>query len=230
MAMVCRAVFGPVFNMDGRCQQLQDLVRSTGALVAGYSALDFFPALVSKAGFIRRFVCGKAAKLRSAWDGVLDEIIAEHEQDGFIDSLRSAQREYGLSKEHVRVILIDTFFGATDSTATLMECVLAELMANPRAMYTLQAELRRSVPNGGSSHGDGGILTQDDLTGKPYFKAVIKECFRLHRPAPLLGPHLSMDRVRLLDGYQIPAAMPVMVNAWAIRRDPGVWSEDAHTY
>lgn len=106
MAMVCRAVFGPAFNMDGRCQQLQDLVRSIDALVAGYSALDFFPALLSKAAFVRRFICGKAAKLRSVWDRVLDEIIAEHEQDGFIDSLRSAQREYGLSKEHVRSILI----------------------------------------------------------------------------------------------------------------------------
>lgn len=39
-----------------------------------------------------------------------------------------------------------------------------------------------------------------------------------------------MDRVRLLDGYQIPAAMSVMVNAWAIGRDPGVWGEDAHTF
>ncbi|KAM0044425.1 putative psoralen synthase [Helianthus debilis subsp. tardiflorus] len=55
----------------------------------------------------------------------------------------------------------------------------------------------------------------------PYLKAVLKENLQLHSPNPLL-PRESTQDVELL-GYDIPSGTQVIINAWAISRDPSVW-------
>ncbi|KAH7515065.1 hypothetical protein FEM48_Zijuj11G0156500 [Ziziphus jujuba var. spinosa] len=47
---------------------------------------------------------------------------------------------------------------------------------------------------------------------------------RLHPPVPLLAPRESMDKC-ILDGYEIPAKTRVVINAFAIGRDPKSWED-----
>ena len=51
---------------------------------------------------------------------------------------------------------------------------------------------------------------------------MIKETFRLRTPLPLLLPRETMEDTQLL-GYHVPAHSRVIVNAWAIARDPSSW-------
>ena len=105
------------------------------------------------------------------------------------------------------------FLAGTDTTGTLLEWAMAEILKHPRVMSKLQKEVR------GVSKEEDEILTEDDLVDMHYLKAVIKEALRLHPPFTLLLPRMSTQDVKI-NGYNIEANTQVLVNAWQIGRDP----------
>ncbi|GAU26072.1 hypothetical protein TSUD_225350 [Trifolium subterraneum] len=47
---------------------------------------------------------------------------------------------------------------------------------------------------------------------------------RLHPPATMLVPHLSSEDC-IVGGFDVPRNTMLMVNAWAIHRDPDLWAD-----
>ncbi|KAE8673751.1 cytochrome P450 81D1-like [Hibiscus syriacus] len=72
--------------------------------------------------------------------------------------------------------------------------------------------------------GHGRLLDESDLPKLRYLQNVMSETLRLNPAVPLLIPHVSSDRCNIL-GYDIPKDTMLLVNAWAIQRDPKVWDE-----
>jgi cytochrome P450 len=115
------------------------------------------------------------------------------------------------------------FAAGTETTTTVMEWAVAELVTHPRAMRKLQHEIRGAV---GTKLPQ---VTEDRLGNLTYLRAVVKETLRLHVPLPLLVPRAPPADAEVL-GYRVPAGTRVVVNAWAIARDPATWGQDAEEF
>ena len=92
---------------------------------------------------------------------------------------------------------------------------MAELVRKSEVMKKLQDEVR------GIASGKG-MVREKELNKMVYLKAVVKEVLRLHPPAPLLLPRESMEDCQI-QGYDIPKKTRVLINYWAIGRDPKYW-------
>jgi len=98
-----------------------------------------------------------------------------------------------------------------------LEWALAEIIHNPEIMNRAQEELDKVVGTNRQVH-------ESDLPNLPYLHTIIKETFCLHPPGALTLGHLNVKDVQLLH-YKIPANTNVLVNIWAINRDPKAWKK-----
>lgn len=94
---------------------------------------------------------------------------------------------------------------------------MAELIKNPESMEKVVEELEGIVLNQDS-------VKESNLLKLSYLQACIKETLRLHPPAPLLLPHRASETCQVMN-YRIPKDAQVLVNVWAIGRDPSIWDE-----
>lgn len=94
---------------------------------------------------------------------------------------------------------------------------MAELLQNPEALSKAQLELNEVI-------GKGNPVEESDIARLPYLQAIIKEKFRMHPAAPLLFPRKAESDVEI-EGLTVPKGAQVLVNAWAIGRDPSIWDD-----
>ncbi|KAG6528843.1 hypothetical protein ZIOFF_011035 [Zingiber officinale] len=114
----------------------------------------------------------------------------------------------------------DMFGAGTDTTFATIEWVMTELMRHPNAMRRVQEEIREVV----GAEAKQEIIGEEKLEEMKYLRAVIMEALRLHPIVPLLLPReASVDTQ--LQGYHIPKGTRVLVNAWALGRDPKLWDK-----
>lgn len=106
--------------------------------------------------------------------------------------------------------------GSMDTASTTIEWALSELILHPRVMKKVQKELETKV-------GLERVVEESDLDSLDYLDMVVKETLRLHPVAPLLLPHMAIDDITI-DGFHIPQNSRVIINAWAIGRDPKAWT------
>ncbi|CAN6226494.1 unnamed protein product [Urochloa humidicola] len=156
----------------------------------------------------------------------IDTIIQDHQEnraagvdeEDVLDVLLRVQREDELdpplTTDNIKAVILDVFAASSETSATTLQWIMAELMRNPRVMRKAQDEVRRVL------HGQE-IVTEESLSVLHYLPLVVKEALRLHPPATLILRECRSP-CRVL-GFDVPVGAMVLVNAWAIGRDPSYW-------
>ncbi|CAN6162256.1 unnamed protein product [Urochloa humidicola] len=223
--VLCRVAFGR--RLNGDVLSVRAVVEDTNELFGGFSVAECFPDLepvISTVTGFRRRLKTAAADLRKFCDDVVDERISSGCADGeesYLDVLlrvhKSPDLELPLIIDNIKALIRDIFVGGTDVTFTTPERVMAELLRHPAALRKAQSEVRRVV-------GGKGVVEESDLGELRYLRAAIKEALRLHPPVPLLVQRESVAPCTL-GGYHVPAGTRVLINTFAIGRDPEVWDD-----
>ncbi|KAH7652957.1 Premnaspirodiene oxygenase protein [Dioscorea alata] len=229
--MTCREVFGKRFSDDGECNRSEhhDLVIEVIELMRGFSIGDFFPSLEWLSvitGFQGKLECNF-----KRMDELFEREIKEHsfsltndqehdDQEDFFNVLLKSQKDstnlgFSLTRNDIKGMLLKMFLGGTDTSAATLEWAMTELMKCPSVMKKAQDEVRRVV-------GNKGKVEESDLQQIQYLKLVIIETLCLHCIAPFLLPQESTKEFKVF-GYDIPKNTRVLINAWAMTRDPKLW-------
>ncbi|KAI6682789.1 hypothetical protein NL676_028702 [Syzygium grande] len=224
---LCRSAFGRDFSAGGDYDKhgFQKMLEEYQALLGGFSIGDFFPSME----FIHSLT-GMKSRLQNTFkrfDNLFDEILRDHSNesramegqkdlvDVLIDIEKNGYGDMPLTRANVKALILDFFAAGTDTTFITLDWAMTELVMNPKAIERAQAELQSVV-------GERRYVRETDLPQFPYLKAIIKEVFRLHPPAPVLVPRESMEEITI-DGYCIPVKTRFFINAWSIGRDPQSW-------
>ncbi|GAB4858558.1 hypothetical protein Ancab_040369 [Ancistrocladus abbreviatus] len=231
MGITARAAFGKKSRDE---QAFGGFVQQAIRLAAGFSPADLFPSakLLHLIGGVRT----KIENLVSTSDKILENIINDHiskrqqeqafnhvqseetqESEDFVDVLLKIQSNYNLTIGNIKAVILDAFLAGSQTSSTTLEWSMSELLRNPKILEKAQAEVRKVYEG-------KGTVDESRLDELKYLKLIIRETLRLHPAAPLLLPRESIERCEIY-GYEIPAKTRVLVNAWAIARDPTLWKD-----
>lgn len=209
------------------------VMKDVSKVVAGLSLADLYPIKVLQ---VLTGLKSKVEKLHQEVDRILEKIVRDHRDtssetkektgEDLVDVLLRLQKqnnlEHPLSDNVIKATILDIFSAGSGTSAKTSEWAMSELIKNPRVMEKAQAEVRRVF-------GETGHVDESKLHELKYLKSVIKETLRLHIPVPLLLPRECSERCEI-NGYEIPAKSKVIVNGWAIGRDPNYWNDAEKFY
>ncbi|KAK8953519.1 Isoflavone 2'-hydroxylase [Platanthera guangdongensis] len=105
----------------------------------------------------------------------------------------------------------------THTSSITIEWAVSLLLNNPEKLEKLMHEIDDRV-------GCGRLLEESDLPKIPYLNSVISETLRMYPADPLLVPHESVKECKV-GGCTIPGGTMILINVYAIQRDPEIWSE-----
>ncbi|PON47892.1 Cytochrome P450, E-class, group I [Parasponia andersonii] len=223
---------------------LKGIINEVLSLIGAFNLADYVPLLgpLDLQGQTRRL-----KKLSKRIDQLMENILVQHEQarerqgecdsthEDFVDVLLSLKKQHDINsqaddnhqaftieRDNIKAILLEMMGGSFDTSFTTILWTFAELLRNPRVMKNLQAELESVI-------GTGKMVEERDLGKLEYLDMVVKESFRLHPVGPLLIPRESREDTTI-EGYYIPKKSRILVNAWAIGRDPSLWSQNADEF
>uniref|UniRef100_M1DJP0 Cytochrome P450 hydroxylase n=1 Tax=Solanum tuberosum TaxID=4113 RepID=M1DJP0_SOLTU len=175
------------------------ILRELMEVAGGFSLADIFPSI--KILQVLSGLKSKILKVHKNADVIVEDVINEHKKN-----IASGKKGNGA-------------FGETSGTTTIW--AMSEMMRKPSVLAKAQAEVRETFKG-------KETFDEDVIEELKYLKQVVKETLRLHPPVPLLIPRKCREETNI-NGYTIPLKTRVMVNVYAMGRDPKYW-EDAEIF
>ncbi|XP_043702381.1 cytochrome P450 81Q32-like [Telopea speciosissima] len=207
-----------------KARQFQELVEEIFGAAGASNLVDFLPLLwwVGFNGLEKKLL-----RLQRKRDQFMQELIEEHrlartqskDDKSLIDVLLSLQEnDPKYYTDEIIIGIIQVLLNAgTDTTAGTMEWAMSLLLNHPEVLKKAQVEIDTIV-------GQDRLLNESDVANLPYLHCIINETLRLYPAGPLLIPHESSEEC-IVGGFTIPRGTMLLVNLWAIHKDPKLWEE-----
>ncbi|KAF8043832.1 hypothetical protein BT93_A1978 [Corymbia citriodora subsp. variegata] len=171
---------------------------------------------------------GKRLKdVRERYDEMMERIMREHQEargkggervkdllDILLEIYEDESSEIRLTRENLKAFIMNIFGAGTDTSSTTIEWALSELMNHPDVMEKARQEIDAVV-------GRARLVSESDVPNLPYLQAIVKETLRLHPTGPLIARFSTEPSV--ISGYNVPANTRILINVWALGRDPTHW-------
>ncbi|KAJ7952801.1 putative Cytochrome P450 [Quillaja saponaria] len=214
---------GDVTDVE-EAKQFRKLIKELLGYGGANNPEDFMPTLLKLIDF--NGVTKKLRSLAKRMDALLQGLIEEHrnknkeESNTMIDhllSLQHADPQY-YTDQIIKGLLLVLLLAGTDTSAVTLEWAMSNLLNHPEVLKKARDELDQHIRK------EDSLIDEPDITKLPYLQSIINETLRLFPAAPLLVPHLSSDDCTI-GGYDLPRDTILLVNAWAIHRDPNLWTD-----
>ncbi|XP_055821446.1 probable (S)-N-methylcoclaurine 3'-hydroxylase isozyme 2 [Solanum dulcamara] len=198
---------------------IRNLVRGLVEAISAPNISDFYPILgkLDLQG-LREKARYVMTEIRSNWESILEERRNNKEsgssrQHDFLEALL----DNGFTNDCIHQLFVELLSAGSDTSTSTIEWAMAELIKNVESMKKVQDELEIELSE--SDYPKESLLLQ-----LSYVQACVKETLRLHPPAPLLLPHSAIETCQVMS-YTIPKDAQILVNVWAISRDPLIWED-----
>ncbi|KAM4097501.1 hypothetical protein ACJW30_07G004900 [Castanea mollissima] len=209
-----------------RPEEFQEMLDELFLLNAVFNIGDWIPWLdfLDLQGYVKRM-----KGLRKKFDRFLDHVFDEHKAkkeggndfmpkdtvDLLLQLADDPNIDVKLTYDCIKALTQDLIAGGTDTSATVLEWAMSELIKQPHLIKKATEELDRVI-------GRERWVEEKDIPQLPYIDAIMKETMRKHPVAGLLAPHLAIQDCDVA-GYKIRKGTRVFINTWSIGRDPSIW-------
>ncbi|XP_022895387.1 cytochrome P450 81E8-like [Olea europaea var. sylvestris] len=180
---------------------------------------DFLPFLnwIDYRG-LKKNMAALGKKLDDFYEGLLEEHRLEKRNTmiGHLLSLKESQPEL-YTNQTLKGLITNMVIASIDTSVVTIEWAMSLLLNHPNVLQKASDELNTHISL-------NGLISEQDLSNLPYLKNIILETFRMFPAGPLLLPHESSADCKV-QGYDVPRGTILLVNSWAIHRDPKVWDD-----
>ncbi|PIA63864.1 hypothetical protein AQUCO_00201292v1 [Aquilegia coerulea] len=221
LSIISTNVFSIDLTQSESAQDFKNVVCRVMEEAGKPNLADFFPLLrpFDPQG-IKKRTANYFRKLDNIFDRVIDQRLQSKDKNlsnDVLDTLLHHIQEDGSKLPHINIksILKDLFIAGTDTTTVTLEWAMAELLCNPDIIEKARLELKQTIDK--QKH-----IEESDIAQLPYLQAIVKETMRLYPSVPLLIPHRAETDIEIC-GFTVPRHAQVLINAWAIGRDPDTW-------
>ncbi|KAJ7108038.1 cytochrome P450 [Mycena crocata] len=163
-----------------------------------------------------------SAMFEGLFNEVRDRVAQGDKRPSFCATLLEQEDRHGLNEKESAWLAATLYAGGAETTSAVLAWFLFAMLLFPEAQKRAQAELDAVV-------GRGRMPTFADYNSLPYMRALIKETLRWTPVDPIGLPH-RLTEDDYYEGHLIPKGSIVIVNVWALNRDPEIYGDNAHVF